>query len=98
MQTGCQPDAWRVHRNLFLYKGKNTDPYCLSNYRGLGVDQVLLKVYSLLLMERLEKFLEVTHGLSGMQGGFQRQRGPPEHAFTLAEARFPIARQSSTQH
>ena len=86
MQTGCQPDAWRVHRNLFLYKGKNTDPYCLSNYRGLGVDQVLLKVYSLLLMERLEKFLEVTHGLSGMQGGFQRQRGPPEHAFTLAEA------------
>jgi len=86
MQTGCQPDAWRVHRNLFLYKGKNTDPYCLSNYRGLGIDQVLLKVYSLLLMERLEQFLEVTQGLSGMQGGFQRQRGPPEHAFTLAEA------------
>ena len=86
MQTGCQPESWRVHRNLFLYKGKNTDPYCLSNYRGLGVDQVLLKVYSLLLMERLEKFLEATQGLSGMQGGFQRQRGPPEHAFTLAEA------------
>ena len=85
MKTGCQPAAWRMHRNLFLYKGKNTDPYHLGNHRGLGIDQVLLKLWSLLMMERLEEFLLVTNGLSGLQGGFQRQRGPIEQAFTLAE-------------
>ena len=84
-QTGTIPVAWRMHRNLFHYKGKNTDPYYLGNYRGLGIDQVLLKVWSLLLMERLEHFLAVTGGLSGLQGGFQRQRGPIEQAFTLTE-------------
>lgn len=84
-QQGTIPVSWRMHRNLFHYKGKNTDPYCISNYRGLGIDQVLLKVWSLLLMERLQLFLSTTGGLSGLQGGFQRQRGPIEQAFTLAE-------------
>lgn len=84
-QQAVAPKDWRTHRNLFHYKGKNSDPYCLSNYRGLGIDQMLLKVFSLLMMERLELFLASTGGLSGLQGGFQRQRGPIEQAFTLAE-------------
>jgi hypothetical protein len=84
-RQGTVPVSWRMHRNLFHYKGKNTDPYCISNYRGLGIDQVLLKVWSLLLVERLQLFLSTTGGLSGLQGGFQRQRGPIEQAFTLAE-------------
>ena len=85
MTTGCQPKAWRMHRNLFHYKGKNSDPYYLGNHRGLGIDQILLKVWSLLMMERLEAFLFTTNGLSGLQGGFQRQRGPIEQVFTLSE-------------
>jgi hypothetical protein len=83
--TGVQPESWRQHRMLFHYKGKNEDPYCLANYRVLGIDQVLLKIWSLLLVERLDEFIRITKGLSLLQGGFQRQRGCPEQAFTLAE-------------
>jgi hypothetical protein len=96
-QQAVAPKDWRTHRNLFHYKGKNTDPYCLSNYRGLGIDQMLLKVFSLLMMERLELFLSSTGGLSGLQGGFQRQRGPIEQAFTLAET-VRVATQRKTAY
>ena len=85
LATGVQPRAWRVHRMLFHYKGKNEDPYCLANYRVLGIDHLLLKIWSLLLVERLDEYIRITKGLSVLQGGFQRQRGCPEQAFTLSE-------------
>ena len=83
--TGVQPESWRSHRMLFHFKGKNEDPYCLANYRVLGIDQLLLKIWSLLMVERLDEFMRVTKGISVLQGGFQRHRGCPEQAFTLAE-------------
>ena len=83
--TATQPQQWRMHRTLLLYKGKGSDPYCLKNFRGLGIDTLGCKIWALLLMERLEEFLGATRGLSRMQGGFQRQKGPPEQAFTLSE-------------
>lgn len=84
-KTGIMPQQWCEHRCLLHYKGKNSDPCCLSNYRGLGIDQLLLKVLSLVMNNRLIQFLEKTGGLSQSQGGFQRRRGTPEQVFTLAE-------------
>ena len=75
---GIGPTQWCEHRCLLHYKGKNSDPCCLSNYRGLGVDQLLLKVLSLVMNDRLVHFLSVTGGLSLSQVGFQRRRGTPE--------------------
>ena len=83
--TGTLPTQWDEHRNVLLYKGKGTDPYHIGNYRGLGIDKTLCKLWSLVWAERIEVFLRETNGLSALQGGFQRQRGPPEQAFTLAE-------------
>lgn len=83
--TGTQPNQWDEHLCTLLYKGKGTDPYCLDNYRGLGIDHALGKLWALVWVERIEVFLRATNGLSALQGGFQRQRGPPEQAFTLAE-------------
>ena len=83
--TGTLPSHWDEHRNVLLYKGKGTDPFHIGNYRGLGIDQTLCKLWSLVWAERIEVFLRETGGLSALQGGFQRQRGPPEQAFTLAE-------------
>jgi len=83
--TGIMPEPWRLHRCLLCYKGKGSDPCCLGNYRGLGIDQCLLKVLALAMLERLDNFLKQTHGLSAAQGGFQRQRGTPEQIFTLSE-------------
>ena len=84
-RTGVLPEPWRLHRCLLCYKGKNADPCCLDNYRGLGIDQCLLKVLALAMLERLDGFLKQTRGLSAAQGGFQRQRGTPEQIFTLSE-------------
>lgn len=75
--TGVQPESWRNHRMLFHYKGKNEDPYCLANYRVLGIDHLLLKIWSLLMVERLDEFIRVTKGLSVLQGGFSAIEGVP---------------------
>ena len=70
---------------MFTYKGKNSDPFHLGNYRGIAVDNLLLKLWSLVLNARLERFLENTGGLSAMQGGFRKARGPPESVIALTE-------------
>ena len=85
-RSGKLPDTWQVHRMLLLYKGKNSDPFHVGNYRGIGLDHLLLKVWSLLLNARLEVFVDRTGALSPMQGGFQRLRGTPESVITLTEA------------
>ena len=82
--TGAMPTRWCVHRTQFLFK--KGDPFCLDNWRGISIDALLLKVYTLILRERAEEFLEYTKGLSRLQGGFQRLRGPPESILTLTEA------------
>jgi hypothetical protein len=79
------PDSWRTHRCLLHYKGKGSDPHCVDNYRGLGIDQALLKLLSLVMLERLNTFLTETNGLARAQGGFQRERGTPEQVLTLTE-------------
>jgi len=84
-KQGLNPDKWSDHRCVLHYKGKASDPHCLDNYRGLGIDQTMLKLLSLVMNERLEKFITATKGLSLSQGGFQRQKGTPEMVFTLSE-------------
>ena len=63
----------------------------------LGIDHLLLKIWSLLLVDRLEEYIRVTQGLSVLQGGFQRQRGCPEQAFTLAETVRGSAKSENVQ-
>ena len=84
-RQGRLPIEWRCHRCLLHYKGKGSDPHCVDNYRGLGVDQALLKLFSLVMEERLMTFVEATGALSHTQGGFLRQRGTPEQVITLSE-------------
>jgi hypothetical protein len=83
--SGIIPESWKEHRCILHYKGKGSDPYSVENYRGLGIDQLLLKILSLIMMNRLEIFLHSTNGLSALQGGFLSNRGPPEQIFTLSE-------------
>jgi hypothetical protein len=84
-RRGKLPDAWRLHRFLLHYKGKQADPHCVESYRFLGIDQAHLKLLSLVMEERLMTFLKATNALSRTQGGFLRKLGTPEQAFTLAE-------------
>ena len=81
---GQIPQSWSELRCLLHHK--KGDPYCAENYRGLCIAQLQMKVLSLLMMERLDRFLLKTQCLSPAQGGFQRGRGCPEQAFTLVES------------
>jgi hypothetical protein len=83
--SGACPDDWKLVRCLLHYKGKGSDAYCVANYRGLGISDGNCKLLSLIMTNRLEKFLETTSGLSQNQGGFRHKRGTPEQTFTLAE-------------
>ncbi len=85
LREGVLPTSWQEHRMMFLYKGKSSDPFHLGNYRGIAIDNMLLKLWSLLLCARLEGFLERTGGISTMQGGFRKLRGPPESVLALSE-------------
>ena len=94
-ETGRLPRRWQQHRILLHYKGKRSDPHCVDNYRGLGIDQALLKLLSLVMLERLDQFLTETKALSLAQGGFLRQRGTPEQAFVLSEVVRAASRHAS---
>jgi hypothetical protein len=85
-QTGNLPESWSQIRVVLHYKGKGSDPYCADNYRGLGIGAALEKILSLMMMKRLEIFLQATDALHLSQGGFLSQRGPPEQVFTLSES------------
>jgi len=94
-REGRIPTRWRLHRCLMHYKKHGLDPHHLGSYRGLGVDQALLKLMSLVMNERLEAYLTATGALSRSQGGFQRLKGPAEQAFTLAETvRFALQKKN----
>lgn len=85
--TSCRfPQSWSEIRLVLHYKGKGTDPHCPDNYRGLGIGTIWEKILSLMMMHRLERFLTETKALHGSQGGFLRQRGPPEQVFSLSES------------
>ena len=83
--TGVVPDDWRQIRCLLHYKGKGSDPFCVENYRGLGISASYCKLLSLIMTKRLESFVVATKALSVFQGGFLPSRGPPEQVFTLTE-------------
>jgi hypothetical protein len=84
--TGVAPADWQDNRCVLHYKKKDSDVYCLDNYRGLGIGALMCKVLSLIMMKRLEKFVVATDALSSNQGGFLQRRGCPEQVFTCSEA------------
>jgi hypothetical protein len=93
--TSAQPEpehavsvdfSWETNRLMMRYKGKGSDPFCVANYRPLGVGVMLSKLYSLVLLRRLERFVEKNGLLHQSQFGFRPGRGPHEAIFTLSES------------
>ena len=64
-----------------LKKGDNSDPH---NYRGIAVGSSLSKLYSLILLNRLEKRLQTEKLLSPHQIGFIKGHRTADHIFVLS--------------
>lgn len=94
MMDQSSTPSWETNRLIMRYKGKGSDPFCVANYRPLGVGTMLNKLFSLVLLRRLERFVEAKQILHHSQCGFRPGRGPQEAIFTLSEAVRAAVRKS----
>ena len=77
------PGHWGVGLIVSLFKkGDKQDP---GNYRGITLLNVVGKLYSRILNNRLLRFLEANNKLHEGQGGFRRGRSCIDNIFSLNE-------------
>ena len=75
------PQLWTQNflKQIFK-KGETCDP---NNYRGIAIGSVMGKIFSLILLERLENRIESTHPISENQIGFKKGHRTADHIFVL---------------
>ena len=78
------PESWKETRLILVYKGHGDHPGCIDSYRGVGIGAASLKVFCLILEERLTEFMEKI--LTQYQMGFRRDSGTQEAALLLSES------------
>ena len=75
------PTSWRVNFLKAIYKsGPTTDP---GNYRGLAIGSAIAKIYSAVLLNRLEAFVTENNILSICQIGFRKLFRTADHIYVL---------------
>ena len=84
--SGKWPDAWQEGVILPLFKGgngaKRTDP---NDYRPITLTNSLAKLMEMLMLGRLNPFIESKCLLVEEQGGFRAGRSTLDQIFTLLE-------------
>ena len=75
------PNLWKLGYITPIFK--NEDSFDPSNYRGISVCSCLGKLFTLVINERLLKFLEEKNILSYNQIGFRRKYRTADHIFVL---------------
>ena len=75
------PRDWTINfLKTILKKGSASDP---DNFRGIAIGSCLAKLFSLVLLGRLEKFVSQNKLISPNQIGFQKGHRTADHVFTL---------------
>ena len=81
LKSGVYPDAWRDNIIKPIYKGGGTqDP---SNYRGITVSSCFGKLFSRVLFNRLDKYIEDNKLIYPEQIGFRKKCRTSDHILTL---------------
>ena len=76
------PRAWGLnYLKTLLKKGSATDP---DNFRGIAIGSCIAKLFSLVLLGRLEKYIEENKLISPNQIGFQKGHRTADHVFVLS--------------
>ena len=80
--TQClYPTSWSINFLRAIYKsGPIDDP---GNYRGLAIGSALAKLYSAILLTRLESFVNDNNIISMFQIGFRRLFRTADHIYVL---------------
>ena len=75
------PKQWAINYLKAIYKiGSKKDP---NNYRGLAIGSAVSKLYSMILLQRLELFITEKNILSPNQIGFRKGYRTADHIFVL---------------
>ena len=75
------PTSWTINFLKAIYKsGPTTDP---GNYRGLAIGSAIAKLYSAVLLNRLEAFVTEENIISICQIGFRKLFRTADHIYVL---------------
>ena len=79
--TGVFPEDWSRSVIVPIFKGGNSsDP---QNYRGISLLSVISKLFSSVLTNRLQNWVEDNGKLCKEQAGFRKNHSTVDHIFTL---------------
>ena len=80
LRSGVYPSSWRDSYICPIFKsGSRID---LSNYRGIAINNILGKVFSIILNNRLEKFITTNNLIDDTQIGFKKNCRTTDHVYT----------------
>ncbi|MES9993748.1 MAG: reverse transcriptase family protein [Candidatus Thiodiazotropha sp.] len=80
-RNGLYPNCWRENFIVPIFKsGSRADP---TNYRGIAINSVLGKVFSIILKNRLESFVRDNNLIDDTQIGFKSNCRTSDHMFIL---------------
>ena len=81
LRSGIYPTSWHDSYICPIYKsGSRSDP---SYYRGIAITNILGKVFSIILNNRLEKFITSNNLIDDTQIGFKKNCRTSDHMFIL---------------
>jgi hypothetical protein len=76
-----QPKKLYINYLITIFKkGEIDDP---DNYRGIAIGSAVGKIFSLILLERLESVVQISHPISPNQIGFKKGHRTSDHIFVL---------------
>lgn len=78
----CVPNSWtEILLTMIHKKGPMDDP---ENYRGIALVNTSLKIFTQMILSRLETFVNDNNILPECQNGFRKGRGCIDNVFTLS--------------
>ena len=82
LQNGTSPLNWKenVIKPIYNKGGSTSDP---SNYRGIAISSCLSKLFSRILFNRLDSYIEDINVIGPEQIGFRKNSGTSDHILTL---------------
>ena len=81
LRSGIYTTSWHDSYMCPIYKsGSRSDP---SNYRGIAINNILGKVFSIILNNRLEKYITSINLIDDTQIGFKKNCRTTDHMLIL---------------
>ena len=81
LRNGTYPSMWRENMIKPIYKGDGTSD--MNNYRGIAISSCFSKLFSRVLFNRLDKYLEDNNIIGSEQIGFRKHCRTTDHILTL---------------